>query len=111
MSPDSSIALSTDDTYTLMSTQPRRETVRLLLAEPREWSVEALATKIAARIHETDVTEGDETARKRIAVTLLHRDLPKLATKDIVKFDFETRTVSPGEQIDDLAPLVDIEIS
>ena len=89
-----------------MRTQPRRETVRLLLANPREWSVETLATEIAARTHRTDEAKVDETARKRIAVALLHRDLPKLAAKDVIEFDFDAEIVSPGEQIDDLAPLV-----
>ena len=109
MSPDSSDALSKDDAYALLSTQSRRETVRLLLAEKREWSVDTLALEIAARTHDMDVAAVDETTQKRIAVALLHRDLPKLATKNVIEFDVETGTVGPGEHIDDLVPLVDIQ--
>ena len=110
MSPYSSDALSKDDAYALMSTQSRRETVRLLLAEKREWSVDTFALEIAARTHDMDVAEVDETTQKRIAGALLHRDLPKLATKDVIEFDFEDGTVGHGEHLDDLAPLVDREL-
>ena len=106
MPPYSPDTLSKDDAYALMSKRPRRETVRLLLAEKREWSVDTLALEIAARTHDTDVAEIDERTQKRIAVALLHRDLPKLATKNVIEFDFEDGTVEPGEHIDDLAPLV-----
>ncbi|MFC5970551.1 hypothetical protein ACFPYI_04330 [Halomarina salina] len=98
--------LSEDEAYDLVAEELRRETLRLLLNESEEWDVSSLATEIAAResdISHSEVNEGDQ---KRVAVALLHRDLPKLADADVVEFDFEDETVVTGEHIDDLDPLL-----
>lgn len=98
--PDS---LPKDAAFDLARAEQRRIVVRLLLDEPREWDVRALADAVAARKSD-DRTDGEET--KRVQVELLHRDLPKLADHDVIDYDIAAGTVAPGEPIDDLAPLV-----
>lgn len=107
LSPDD---LSEDEAYDLVAEQLRRESLRLLLNDSEEWDVDTLATEIVAREEDGASAEVDEEAHKRVAVALLHRDLPKLATKDVIEFDFEDGTVGHGEHLDDLAPLVDREL-
>lgn len=98
--------LSEDEAYGLVAEELRRETLRILLSESEEWNVASLATEIVA--HEEDVppSEVDEEARKRVAVALMHRDLPKLDDADVVEFDFDEEVVVTGAHIDELDPLL-----
>ena len=103
LSPDD---LSEDEAYDLVAEQLRRESLRLLLNDSEEWDVDTLATEIVAREEDGASAEVDEEAHKRVAVALLHRDLPKLADAGVVEFDFENERVTTGEYIDDLDPLL-----
>lgn len=98
--------LSEDKAYDLVAEELRRETLRILLNESEEWNVSSLATEIVARESEISRSEVDEADKKRVAVALLHRDLPRLDDADVVEFDFNDERVVVGEHIDDLNPLL-----
>lgn len=98
--------LSEDEAYGLVAEELRRETLRILLSESEEWNVASLATEIVARESEISRSEVDEADKKRVAVALLHRDLPRLDDADVVEFDFNDERVVVGEHIDDLNPLL-----
>lgn len=102
----SSDELSEDEAYELVAQSLRRETLRVLLNERDEWEVDALAAEVAAREGDVQPDDVDEETHKRVAVALLHRDLPRLDDAGIVEFDFAAETVVTGENIRDLDPLV-----
>lgn len=98
--------LSKDEAYDLAADERRRKTVQVLLNERETWSVDALATEVAARENDIDDADVSEEMHRRVTVALLHQDLPKLADADVVRFDFEDETVEAGENIEDVDPLV-----
>lgn len=87
--------LELDHVYRALA-HPRRRYLCYTLLENTEWSVTALATKIAAWEHgvsEDAVTERD---RERVLVSLYHAHIPKLVDDDIVDFDDATETIRPA---------------
>ena len=98
--------LSADEAYELAAERARRETLRLLLTEREEWTVDDLASEVAAREHETTPAAIDEETHKHVAVTLVHRDLPKLDDAGAVAFDVEDETVTPRPSIDEFDELL-----
>ena len=86
---------------------PRRRYVCHLLSEDDRWSVAELAERIAA--WEADVP-GDavtEHRRERVAVSLYHSHLPKLAADDVVDFDDATGTVTAAGNADPVLAALD----
>ncbi len=102
-SPD---ALSKEVAYDIATEHLRRVVVRILLEDEQAWSVDSLATEATARMHDTAVADVADATHRRVAVALLHRDLPKLTDAGVIVFDFDRETVARGEHIDDIAPLV-----
>ena len=86
---------------------PRRRYVCHLLSEDDRWSVAELAGRIAA--WEAGVP-GDAIAeyrRERVAVSLYHSHLPKLAADDVVDFDDATGTVTAAGNADPVLAALD----
>jgi hypothetical protein len=86
---------------------PRRRYVCHLLPEDDRWSVAELAGRIAA--WEAGVP-GDAVAeyrRERVAVSLYHSHLPKLAADDVVDFDDATGTVTAAGNADTVLTALD----
>lgn len=98
--------LSKDVAYDLVTERQRRVLIDVLLAGANERTVDELTDAVAAREHDVGTSEIDETTRKRVSVSLLHRHLPKLADAGVVDFEFDTETVVVKPALEDLKPLV-----
>ncbi|WP_435158875.1 DUF7344 domain-containing protein [Haladaptatus sp. DFWS20] len=75
---------------------PRRRYLVYTLAEQAEWSLDDLATKLAA--WETDTAEANiaTITRQEMYTSLYHSHVPKLVDLDVIEFDDETETITPG---------------
>ena len=75
---------------------PRRRYLVYTLAEATEWSLEDLATKLAA--WETDTAEANiaTLTRQEMYTSLYHSHVPKLVDLDMIEFDADTETITPG---------------
>ncbi len=75
---------------------PRRRYLVYTLSEETEWSLDDLATKLAA--WETDTKEANiaTLTRQEMYVSLYHSHVPKLVDLDVIEFDDETETITPG---------------
>lgn len=98
--------LSKTEALSLVTKTRRRIAIQTMVAIGDEMTVDRLAKEVAARKHETSPEAIDEETSGEIHLALLHQDLPKLADKKAVRFDYMQGTVAPGEYIDDLALLL-----
>lgn len=98
--------LSKDEAFQQAQKERRRILVRILLDEDSEHAVEDLATEVVAREQDVAAEAVPHDEHEQAYVSLIHRDLPKLAEDDVVAFDPETEIVAPGANIADLDPLV-----
>ncbi|SIR63472.1 hypothetical protein SAMN05421858_3031 [Haladaptatus litoreus] len=75
---------------------PRRRYLVYTLAEETEWSLDDLATKLAA--WETDTAEANiaTLTRQEMYTSLYHSHVPKLVDLDVIEFDDSTETITPG---------------
>lgn len=78
----------------------RRRYLCYSLLEDTEWSLDELATKIAA--WENDIPEQAVTDHQRtqVYVSLYHAAVPKLVEEGVITFDDVTETITPGEHAD-----------
>lgn len=76
---------------------PRRRYLVYTLSEDTEWSLDELATKLAA--WETDTPEADiaTLTHQEMYVSLYHAHVPRLVELDVIEFDADTEIVTPGE--------------
>ena len=74
---------------------PRRRYLVYTLLEDTVWSLDDLATKLAA--WETDTPEVDiaTLTRQEMYTSLYHTHVPKLVDLDVIKFDADTETITP----------------
>ena len=105
--------ISMVEIFDLLSDDRRRALVDVLCESDRERSVESLATEVARREGgETgtpgstaggnpDSTAGNsaagvsESARRSIAISLVHNHLPRLASMNLVRYDRDRRKAKP----------------
>jgi hypothetical protein len=75
---------------------PRRRYLVYTLSEETEWSLDDLATKLAA--WETDTSEENiaTLTRQELYTSLYHSHIPKLVDLDVIEFDADTETITPG---------------
>ena len=98
--------LAKDDAFELATEEHRRTLIRVFLQDTGEYSVRDLAREVVAREANVAPEAVDEDAYEQMYLSLFHTDLPKLAEENVVEFDPDEGTVAPGENIDDLDPLV-----
>ena len=91
--------LELDHVYEALG-HPRRRYLCYTLLEDEEWTLDELATKIAA--WEGDVSEHAVADRQRqqAYVSLYHAHVPKLADDGIISFDPATETIRAAENAD-----------
>jgi hypothetical protein len=75
---------------------PRRRYLVYTLAEETKWSLDDLAIKLAA--WETDTEEANiaTLTRQEMYTSLYHAHVPKLVDLDVIEFDDDTETITPG---------------
>ncbi|GAA0235883.1 hypothetical protein ACFFQF_21260 [Haladaptatus pallidirubidus] len=76
--------------------QPRRRYLVYTLAEATEWSLDDLATKLAAWETDTPATDIATLTRQEMYTSLYHTHVPKLVDLDVIEFDADTETITPG---------------
>ena len=97
-----------DELYALLQSERRRRVVRHLLdfvGEPMP--VDALATAIARREHETPAEGLGSAVRERVEVSLDHAHLPQLAAAGVVDYDRERGRVTATPEIEALEPYLE----
>ncbi|QLD89432.1 hypothetical protein HWV07_10480 [Natronomonas salina] len=100
--------LDRDELFALLQSGRRRRVVRHLLefvGEPMP--VDALATAIARREHETPSEGLDASVRERVEIALDHAHLPQLAAADVVEYDRDRGRVTATPEIEALEPYLD----
>lgn len=111
--PRTALDRSTDPTrdaaYGLLRSGRRRRVVDHLLGFVGEpVPVDALATAVARREHDTAAAGLDADARERVALSLDHCHLPKLQAAGVVDYDRRRGTVTATPRLEALEPyLVD----
>lgn len=100
--------LDRNELFTLLQSERRRRVVRHLLefvGEPMP--VDALATAIARREHETPAEGLDSAVRERVEISLDHAHLPQLAAAGVVDYDRERGRVTATPEIEALEPYLE----
>ncbi|QRV15066.1 hypothetical protein JMJ58_19495 [Haloterrigena salifodinae] len=94
--PPPQAILELDHVYEALG-HPRRRYLCYTLLEDSEWSLNDLATKIAA--WETDTPEHavSELQQERVYVSLYHAHVPKLVDEDVIAFDEMTETITTDQ--------------
>ncbi|WP_323674823.1 hypothetical protein [Halorubellus sp. PRR65] len=89
-------AIELDEVYRALA-HPRRRYLCYTLQENAEWSLDELATKIAAWEHGVAIPDVPENAREQVYVDLYHAHVPKLRELGVVEFDESTETIEAAE--------------
>ncbi|WP_254272198.1 DUF7344 domain-containing protein [Haloarcula marina] len=87
--------LSLDYVYDALG-HPRRRYLCYTLLEDTEWTLEELATKVAAWERDVPEQEVPPTSYEKAYASLYHAHVPKLVDDDIVTFEECTETIRPG---------------
>jgi hypothetical protein len=85
-------SLSDDDRYEILSAARRRAALAVLENEARRLSLRSLASAVAKE--EEGVDAEDTRAIDRVAVSLHHSHLPKMAAFGVVEYDPSSKEVT-----------------
>ena len=95
-----------DDVFGLLSESRRRYLLYHFLEN--DWAnVENLSRRIAAWEGDTAVRAVDEDDREKVAVSLVHNHLPRLADHDVVEYDSRSGDVVTANGFEELRPFVE----
>lgn len=94
------VSVSEDERHRLLAVERRRLVVEVVTEEMVTFDLRELAREVAAR--ESDVDEDDERAVDRVAVTLHHSHLPKMAALDVITYDPEQKRLEPDSALSTL---------
>ncbi|MFC7215463.1 hypothetical protein ACFQO4_15405 [Saliphagus sp. GCM10025334] len=98
-----SIDLTTSDRHRLLADDRRRLVLDILAGTTTPVDLEELAAGIATR--EDGVDAPDEGGADRVATTLHHHHLPKMADMHVLEYDPETNVIRPsGVSLDVVRP-------
>lgn len=85
--------LPASERYRLLAADRRRLALDILAGQTTPVELEELAAGIAAR--EDESTSVDEETLERVAITLHHTHLPKLAEAGVLDYDPESHQIDP----------------
>lgn len=88
--------LEIDSVYEALG-HPRRRYLCYTLLKDTEWSLNELATKIAAWENDIPDNEVTESQREEVYVGLYHAHVPKLIDEGVITFDEATETITTAE--------------
>ena len=109
--PKTSAALSLDETFHILQTFRRRESIRYLLREDGPVKMRDVAEHVAAREHETTVAELTSAQRQRVYIPLYQSHLPKLDTAGVIEYDKPRGIVRPTERLESFRPYLEAATS
>lgn len=91
--------LSASERHSLFAADRRRLAIDILAGRSSPVELEGLAARITAR---GNGSAADEESIERVAITLHHTHLPKMAEMGVVDYDPESRTVASEFDVDRL---------
>ena len=98
--------LDLDDAFALLANAQRRHLL-YRLQDSSYATVESLAQTLAAVETETSVRAVPDETVDRVAISLVHEHLPRLADAGVVEFDARSGDVVTADRFDALAPFVE----
>lgn len=104
---ETSAALSPDETFHILQTFRRRESIRYLLREDGPVKMREVAEHVAAREHETTVARLASAQRQRVYIPLYQSHLPKLDTAGVIEYDKPRGIVRPTKQLESFRPYLE----
>lgn len=108
---DASTALSPDDTFHILQTFRRRESIRYLLRADGPVKMRDVAEHVAAREHETTVAALTSTQRQRVYIPLYQSHLPKLDTAGVIEYEKSRGIVRPTARLESFRPYLEAAAS
>ena len=97
---------SFDVVFDLLANQRRRYVLRCLQKFEDRMALTDVADEIARWENETNHTDTSEEEVERVATSLYHVHIPKLADADIVEYDQEQNVVALLKNAEQLAPFL-----
>lgn len=97
-----------DTLFTLLRDPRRRTIIAVLAACEGEIAVSDLTRAIAAHEHDGSVADVSNAERRRIAVSLHHDHIPRLAASEFVDYDDRRETVAATENLERVAPVLSL---
>lgn len=109
--PDESQELNKDDVFHLLQTNRRRESIRYLLDHEDEGAIRMrdIAEHVAAKEHDTTVSQLTSTQRQRVYIPLYQLHLPKLDKKGIIEYDKPRGIVHSGDRLEEIRPYLEAQ--
>ena len=101
-------SLTTDQVFELLADARRRNAVAALREVDGGTTLGELAETTAARVDDVGRAAVTTDRRERIAVSLHHCHLPKLADAGVVEYDPDESRVVPTETAAELEPYFDV---
>lgn len=98
-------AFPASQSFALLSTPRRRETVALL-SEHGDVTLPDIAEAVTVRELGEDITEIPPEAVTETYMMLYHSDIPKLVDEDVVVYDQEHDIVATGDRFDPVETLL-----
>ena len=101
--------LALDDAFNILSNSRRRYILYYLYTRSEPATIDELAGQIAAWENEIPIEELDDTARRRVYVSLYQTHLPKLDDFDIADYDRDDGTVTLTERAGEIVRYLPVE--
>ncbi|RKD97373.1 DUF7344 domain-containing protein [Halopiger aswanensis] len=97
-------SLAESEVFHILGNDRRRAIVQLLANESGQIDVSQVATEIAET--ESDTTPVPNNLYKSVYVSLQQTHLPQLEEDDVIEYDSDAKTISPGPHFDDVLAYV-----
>ena len=107
MAEESELAL--DDAFNILSNSRRRYILYYLYTRSEPATIDELAGQIAAWENEIPIEELDDTARRRVYVSLYQTHLPKLDDFGIADYDRDDGTVTLTDRAGEIVRYLPVE--
>ncbi|MFC7157952.1 hypothetical protein ACFQPA_21270 [Halomarina halobia] len=104
-----STELALDDAFNILSNSRRRYILYYLYTRDEPATIEELASQIAAWENDIPVDDLDDTARRRVYVSLYQTHLPKLDDFGIAVYDRDEGTVRLTEKAEEIVRYLPVE--
>ncbi|WP_207890221.1 DUF7344 domain-containing protein [Natrarchaeobius chitinivorans] len=99
-------SVSLDTLFQILSHQHRRAVLGVLIENGRKLTLNDLTKEIAARNHETPITEVPSDDVNKFHLSLYHNHVPRLAETQLIEYDEDREIVKPTETLNQLEPFL-----
>ena len=105
MTDSDAVSLSKDELFTAVAADYRRAVIDTV-SDDDTFCLETITKQVASQVAERRPEQIDPAMYETVKIALVHHHLPHLDDVDIVAFDATACSVQPGENIDQVDPLV-----